>query len=69
MEAVSGVSHYTGNTTRLSTLNLKVKWQGYDDSCNSYEPWKNLRNTEQLHLYLVAQNLKHLIPEQHQGSY
>jgi Chromo (CHRromatin Organisation MOdifier) domain len=66
---IEKILHHTGNTTRLSTSNFKVKWQGYDDSYNSYEPCKNLRNTEQLHLYLIAQNLKHLIPKQHQGSY
>jgi Chromo (CHRromatin Organisation MOdifier) domain len=40
---VEKILHYTGNTTWLSTLNFKVKWQGYDDSYNSYEPWENLR--------------------------
>jgi Chromo (CHRromatin Organisation MOdifier) domain len=66
---IEEILHHTGNTNRLSTLNFKVKWQGYDDTYNSYEPWKNLRSTEQLHLYLIRQNLKHLIPKQHQASY
>jgi transposase InsO family protein len=66
---IEKILHHTGNTNRLSSLNFKVKWQGYDDTYNSYEPWKNLRSTEQLHLYLIRQNLKHLIPKQHQASY
>jgi Chromo (CHRromatin Organisation MOdifier) domain len=66
---IEEILHHTGNTNRLSTLNFKVKWQGYDDTYNSYEPWKNLRSTEQLHLYLIRQNLKHVIPKQHQASY
>jgi Chromo (CHRromatin Organisation MOdifier) domain len=39
---IEKILHHTGNITRLSTLNFKVKWQGYDDSYDSYEPWKNL---------------------------
>jgi hypothetical protein len=66
---IEEILHHTGNTNRLSTLNFKVKWQGYDDTYNSYEPWKNLRSTKQLHLYLIRQNLKHVIPKQHQASY
>jgi hypothetical protein len=66
---IEKILHHTGNTNRLSSLHFKVKWQGYDDTYNSYEPWKNLRSTEQLHLYLIRQNLKHLIPKQHQASY
>jgi hypothetical protein len=35
---IEKILHHTGNTARLSTLNFKVKWQGYNDSYNSYEP-------------------------------
>jgi Chromo (CHRromatin Organisation MOdifier) domain len=45
---IEEILHHTGNTNRLSTFNFKVKWQGYDDTYNSYEPWKNLRSTEHL---------------------
>jgi hypothetical protein len=66
---IEEILHHTGNTNRLSTLNFKVKCLGCDDTYNSYEPWENLRSTEQLHLYLIRQNLKHLIPKQHHASY
>jgi Chromo (CHRromatin Organisation MOdifier) domain len=52
---------HKGNIKMLSTLDFKVKWLGYDETHNSFESWKNLRNTEQFHLYLLIQNLKHLI--------
>jgi hypothetical protein len=29
---IEEILHHTGNTNRLSTLNFKVKWQGYDDT-------------------------------------
>ena len=66
---VESILSHTGNTKILSTLEFKVKWLGYDETHNSFEPWKNLRNTEQLHQYLLTQNLKHLIPKQFQANY
>ena len=38
---------------RLKTLAFHVKWRGFDESFNSLEPWKNLRETEMLHRYLI----------------
>ena len=60
---------YKANIIMLSTLEFKVKWLGYGKTHNSFEPWKNLRNTEQLHMYLITQNFKHLIPRQYQANY
>jgi hypothetical protein len=59
---------HTGQTNRLSTLSFKVKWQGYDETYNLYDTWKHFRNTEQLHLYLISKNIKHLIPKQYQEN-
>ena len=66
---VESILSHKGNIKMLSTLEFKVKWLGYDETHNSFEPWKNLRNTEQLHMYLITQNLKHLIPKQYQANY
>ena len=60
---------HSGNTKKLSTLTFKVKWLGYDDSHIPWEPWSNLREMEATHLYLIQQNLRHLIPEQFQENY
>ena len=60
---------HSGNTKKLSTLTFKVKWLGYDDSHISWEPWSNLREMEATHLYLIQQNLRHLIPKQFQENY
>ena len=43
---VESILSHKGNIKMLSTLEFKVKWLGYDETHNSFEPWKNLRNTE-----------------------
>ena len=53
----------TGDIKKLNSLEFHVKWIGYDESYNSYEPWKNLRDVAVLHDYLKANNLQRLIPK------
>ena len=50
------------DVARLKTLAFHLKWKGYDESFNSWEPWKNLRETEQFHHYLIANGILRLIP-------
>ena len=59
----------SGDITKLSTLQFKIKWLGYDATYNSWEPWANLREMEILHKYLIVQNLRHLIPIQFKDNY
>jgi hypothetical protein len=59
---IERILEFDGDIKRVSTLRFHVKWLGYDDSHNSWERWKNLMNTEQLHTYLISVNLRHLIP-------
>ena len=58
-----------GDTTKLSTLKFKIKWLGYDETYDSWEPWANLREMEILHKYLIVENLRHLIPIQFKDNY
>ena len=62
------VSHI-GDFKRKSTLQFLVKWLGYDESENTYEPWKQLRNTEQLHAYLIRSGLQNQIPKEFRRDY
>jgi transposase InsO family protein len=55
---------HRGNLKLKSTLEFKVRWLGYDDSYDSWEPWSLLRNTDQLHAYLKLKGLNSLIPKQ-----
>jgi len=66
---VERILEHRGDVKRLRTLEFLVKWEGYDDSWNSWEPWKNLRLTEALHRYLIDNGLRRLIPREVQGDY
>ena len=57
------ILEHRGNTKRLSSLEFKVKWRGLDESRDLWDPWKNLRATDQLHTYLIEQGLHRLIPK------
>jgi hypothetical protein len=49
----------------LSKIEFLVKWAGYEDSDNSWEPFTNLRNNDRLHEFLRGKELVHLIPKEH----
>jgi hypothetical protein len=66
---IETVLAHRGDTTKLSSLQFQVKWLGYDDSVNSWEPWKTIRATTQLHNYLISQNLQNLIPKAFRHEY
>ena len=46
---IETILQHTGDPKWLSTLQFKIKWLGYDESYNSWEPWANLREMEILH--------------------
>ena len=60
---IESILEHTGDAKRPSSLFFKVKWLNYDESHNSWEPWKALRTCDRLHDYLRAhKNLKGLVP-------
>jgi hypothetical protein len=59
---VEEILDHRGDPKRRTEMEFLVKWAGYDDSENSWEPWKNLRVTEQLHAYLKQKGWKQLLP-------
>ena len=62
------VSH-TGDFKRKKSLQFLVKWLGYDESENTYESYRELRATEQLHAYLIRCGLQKEIPKEFQRNY
>ena len=66
---VERILAHSGNPTKLKTLQFHVKWRGYDESANTWEPWKNLRETEKLHHYLISKGLQKLIPAKFRDKY
>lgn len=62
---IEKILQHRGDTTRRKQIEFLVKWQDFDNSQNSWEPYSNLRDTEQLLEYLRANKLKSLINKKH----
>ena len=60
---VEKVLGHAGDTKKPTTMSFHVKWLNYDDSHNTWEPWKSLRLCEALHDYLRENKMKHFIPK------
>ena len=52
-----------GDIKRRSSLEFLVKWLNYDEKYNSWTPYSHLRDTQQLHDYLISKDLRRLIPK------
>ena len=63
------LAHHGDVVGRLKTLAFHVKWRGFDESFNSWEVWKNLRETEIIHRYLILHGLQKLIPAKFREQY
>ena len=61
---VEKVLEIKGDPKRLTTLTFLIQWLGFDESFNSWEPWKNVRDVDKLHQYLRENNLAKIIPKQ-----
>ena len=60
---VEKILDHAGDTKKSTTMSFHVKWLNYDDSHNTWEPWKSLRLCEALHDYLRDNKMKHFIPK------
>ena len=59
---VEKILNHRGNLSRKTEIQFLVKWFGYDEHNDSWEPYANLRDSAQLHTYLHEKNLQRLIP-------
>jgi hypothetical protein len=67
---VEKILAHRGDVGRLKILAFHVKWRSFDESFNSWEPWKNLHETEMLHRYLILHGfLQKLIPAKFRERY
>ena len=53
----------TSRKSRTSDFHFLVKWLNYPESANTWEPYGNLRRVDNLHDYLTAKEMEHLIPK------
>lgn len=60
---IERILEHHGNRERKSSLSFKVRWLGYGPDSDTWEPYANLRDTEQLHEYLRAHRMVSLIPK------
>jgi predicted ATP-dependent endonuclease of OLD family len=64
---IDTVIAHRGNTRRVndpqSPFELKIRWTGFDESKDSWEPWANVRLVDVVHDYLRDNNLARLIPK------
>jgi hypothetical protein len=66
---VEKIISFKGDIRKVTTLTFLVKWLGYDDTHNTFEPWKSLMNNEHLHEFLIQHNLRNLIPRKYLLNY
>ena len=61
---VEKVLNHEGDIKLKGQMKFLVKWKGYDESHNSWEPWKNLRLVDKLHAYLRKHTMGKIIPKE-----
>ena len=64
---IESILDHRGDRTRRKTMEFKVRWAGFDSTHDSWEPYCNLRDTDQLLAYLRANKLNALINKKHKG--
>ena len=62
---VESILGHRDNRNRRSTLHFNVRWSGFDEFSDSWEPYKALMHVDKLHDYLRANAMKTLIPREH----
>ena len=63
---IESILKHKGKPTKRSSLQFLVKWVGYDNSHNTWEPWSNVRDNIILHQYLRDnKQLKSLVPDKY----
>jgi hypothetical protein len=62
---VEKVLEHKGSGKTRKTLFFLIKWEGYDDSDNTWEPWEGVKDNQELLKYCYTHNLrKHLTADQ-----
>jgi hypothetical protein len=57
------LKHSGSKTSKKSSLRFYIKWLGYDDDRNSWEPFSNIRDMTVCHEYLRSHGMANHIPK------
>ena len=60
---VEKILAHAGDIKKPTSMSFHVKWLNFDDSSNTWEPWKSLRLCDALHDYLRNNNMTRFIPK------
>ena len=61
---VDKIISHRGHTNRRADVQFLVRWLGYEEEDDTWEPYSFLRQVSQLHVYLTANRLTKLIPKE-----
>jgi len=59
---VERIIEHVGDEKRKSSLDFRVRWQGYDEEHDLWLPYAEVRDVEATHIYLRDKGLHNLIP-------
>ena len=62
MWEVDEIIAHRGSAKKRSAMTFRVRWTGFTEDDDTWEPWKNLRKNLKLHAYLRKSNLTALLP-------
>ena len=65
---VEQILKHKGTWNKLKSLQFLVRWTGYDQDHDSWEPWAELRENEHLHSYMKKQGQHKLIPQKFRNT-
>jgi hypothetical protein len=54
LHVIDAITAHEGNPRCKSRMTFTVKWKGYDEDSNTWEPWENVAKVGILHEYLAA---------------
>ena len=59
---IESIIQHQGNSRRKTQMRFLVKWTDFDNSYNTWESWKSLCLTDDLHRYLRLNGMSKIIP-------